>query len=172
MFGVWEEGSFRGVVVFSRGANNRIGSPYNLEQDEVCELTRVAMRTHDAPVSQCCSYAMKMMKRDNPGIRLIVSYADPYEDHHGGIYQAMNWVYTGTTPKDRRYIDSKGRRLHSRQVSTKGYEMQFGKKTRVPKPSECEVVMVPGKHKYLYPLDRAMRRQIEPLAKPYPDPID
>jgi len=25
-----------------------------------------------------------------------------------------------------------------------------------------------GKHKYLYPLDRAMRRQILPLAQPYP----
>ena len=27
---------------------------------------------------------------------------------------------------------------------------------------------MPGKYKYLFPLDDAMRKQIEPLRKPYP----
>lgn len=30
------------------------------------------------------------------------------------------------------------------------------------------LVIVSGKHKYLYPLDKAMRKQIAPLAQPYP----
>ena len=32
-----------------------------------------------------------------PGIELIVAFADQGEDHHGGIYQASNFVYTGTS---------------------------------------------------------------------------
>ena len=38
-------------------------------------------------------------------------------------------------------------------------------------PHEVESVDLLPKHKYLYPLDRAMRRQITPLAKPYPKRI-
>ncbi|WP_239873981.1 hypothetical protein [Yersinia enterocolitica] len=44
--GAWEDGKFIGVVIFSRGANNHIGQPYSLQQDQVCELTRVALRQH------------------------------------------------------------------------------------------------------------------------------
>ena len=33
---------------------------------------------------------------------------------------------------------------------------------------EAAYVDAVTKYKYLYPLDRAMRRQIEPLRKPYP----
>ena len=32
----------------------------------------------------------------------------------------------------------------------------------------AQKVTVEGKHKYLMPLDRKMRKQIAPLAKPYP----
>jgi len=32
----------------------------------------------------------------------------------------------------------------------------------------AEQVMMGDKHKYVYPLDAAMRAQIQPLAKPYP----
>lgn len=41
--GVWEDGSFIGVVIFSRGANNHIARPFNLTQTEVVELTRICI---------------------------------------------------------------------------------------------------------------------------------
>jgi hypothetical protein len=36
------------------------------------------------------------------------------------------------------------------------------------KPDNAIPVRMPGKYRYLYPLDSAMREQIAPLAKPYP----
>ena len=39
---------------------------------------------------------------------------------------------------------------------------------RVHVDPQAEAVTVQGKHRYLYPLDRAMRRRILPLALPYP----
>src|SRR5690606_16022678 len=94
--GAWEDGAFIGVVIFSRGNASGIGKPYGLKQTEVCELTRVAMRNHVTPVSRILRFAIKFLKQRSPGIKLLVSYADPGQDHHGGIYQASNWIYTGT----------------------------------------------------------------------------
>ncbi len=167
--GVWEGGQFIGCVVFARGANNSLGKPFGLPQNEVCELVRVALGGHAAPVSKIVSIAIRILKKQSPGLKLIVSYADKNYGHHGGIYQAMNWVYVGTTSKDFCYITHDGRRLHSREVSESGFKKYFGEMRKVPKPSECkEKVLLLPKHKYLYPLTPEMRAKIEPLAQPYP----
>jgi hypothetical protein len=93
--GVWEDDSFRGVVLFSRGASPHLGRQYDLDHTQLCELTRIALREHDAPVSRIVSVALRFLRRSNPGLRLVVSFADPSQDHVGGIYQAGNWVFTG-----------------------------------------------------------------------------
>ena len=41
--------------------------------------------------------AVRMLKREMPGIRLLVSYADLNQGHEGRIYQASNWVFVGKT---------------------------------------------------------------------------
>lgn len=166
--GVWEDGKFIGCVLFSRGSTNNLGKPYGLEITEVCELTRVALTEHSVQVSQILAAAIKLLRRKEKGLRLIVSFADPEQNHHGGIYQATNWIYTGQSEPYDKFRDASGRVWHPRQVSATGYKKQYGEYRRVPKISECERVRVQGKHRYLYPLDRAMRRQIEPLRKPYP----
>ena len=94
-FGVWERDRFVGCVIFARGANLFVGDAYGLKQTEICELVRVAMTTHDTPVSQVVAHCLKMLAAGNPGIRLVVSYADSEQGHHGGIYQAGNWLYVG-----------------------------------------------------------------------------
>lgn len=165
--GVWENRLFIGTVIFSRGASPNLGAGYGLKSTEVCELTRVALTSHLSYTSQIVSRAMKLMRSSN-NIRLIVSFADTREGHHGGIYQAMNWVYTGKSNPKYEYKDKRGRIWHSRQVTTSGKARQFGQVTSVPKRADCERIRLNGKHRYLYPLDKAMRRQIMPLSKPYP----
>lgn len=166
--GVWEDAQFIGCVLFSRGANNNLGKPYGLDCTEVCELTRVALREHKTPVSRICAIALKMMLKTSPGLKLCVSYADPNQGHAGGIYQAGNWIYCGQTASDAKFIDKNGRAWHSRQVSASGYKREFGELRAVPKFADCKRVELIGKHRYLMPLDDAMRKQIEPLRKPYP----
>ena len=166
--GVWEDERFIGVVLFSRGANANLGKPYSISVTEVCELTRVALSKHGSPVSKVLSVALKMLKAKAPGLRLVVSYADPNHDHNGAVYQAGNWIYTGASNADFQAIDQTGRVWHSRQVSRSGVARQYGELRRVPKLGECAIVPLLGKYRYLYPLDAAMRAQIAPLAKPYP----
>jgi hypothetical protein len=168
--GVWESGDFIGAVVFGLGGGGATdGRRFGLARTyEMCELVRVALSAHTAPVSRIVKVALGMLKRRNPGIRLVVSYADPVQDHVGAIYQAGNWAYVGTSAPDHYFVSEDGKRYHSRSVHACGYAIHFGRKTYTPKPEEMTMVKTPGKHKYLMPLDDAMRAQIEPLRKPYP----
>jgi hypothetical protein len=165
--GVWENAKFIGVVIFSRGASSNLLKPYGLEQDEGCELTRVALTTHQSSVSKIVKLAMMFLGKNSPRLRLIVSFADPHKGHHGGIYQAGNWIYVGSTAPSCEYWHN-GKRLHSRQVSEKGWNIQQGAKRKTLKPSQCQIIRTPGKHRYLMPLDSEMRKKILPLSRPYP----
>jgi len=154
--GAWEDDKYIGCVLFSRGANANIGKPYGLEQTECVELTRIALTSHVSPVSQIMAVAIKFLMKENPGLHLIVSYADPEEGHHGGIYQATNWIYVGLSGSSEKVFYN-GRWVHKRTVdSVYGHHKGFPiKKTS-------------GKHTYLFPLNKKIKKQILPLSAPYP----
>lgn len=166
--GAWEDGRFIGVVIFSRGANNHIGQPYCLQQDQVCELTRVALRDHVSPVSQILAKAIKFLATVCPGLRLIVSYADKDQNHHGGIYQATNWIYEGLFGVGTlgAFI-VKGKKVHPRSVAAKGVKQSIEAVRQQLDPNAQEF-KTSGKHKYLMPLDKKMKKALLPRHKPYP----
>lgn len=166
--GVWEDDVFIGVVLFSRGACQHLLKKYGLEQTEGCELTRVALRAHQTPVSRIVAIAIKFLRRKCPGLRLIVSFADPFQGHVGGIYQAGNWIYSGRSASSVEYKDKNGRIWHARMVKKNGIGTVFGKKRRVMKTEDVTPIRKPGKHRYLMPLDNAMRKHLQAVAKPYP----
>ena len=164
--GAWEGGQYIGCVVFGRGGNNRIGEPFGLDQTEVCELVRIALSKHSAPVSRIASIAIKMLCKQSPGLRLLVSYADPDEGHHGGIYQAMGWLYAGSSVPQRE-LRVEGKWMHKRTASSL-YGTASPERIRRMTGLDVEYGPVQWKHTYYLPLDDDMRRRIAPLARPYP----
>jgi hypothetical protein len=162
--GAWEDAQFVGVVLFAWGMNRNLGSPYGLQMTECCELVRVAMKKHKTEVSRVVAIALRFLKKHSPGLRLVVSFADPEAGHHGGIYQAGNWLYAGRTAQGFEW------RVGERRLNKRAYTgIQFGKAGSVAEvPSNARKVITRGKYRYLMPLDDAMRKQIEPLRKPYP----
>ena len=163
-FGIWEDEKFIGVIIFGSGASPQIGCPYNLKSGEVCELVRIALTAHKSEVSKILSLALKFLKRSNGGLRLIVSYADPLQNHHGGIYQASNWIYSGTTvPCEWFQIVATGKMVHS-------HSYRRGRRGRATIDKANGVIRSVKlvKHKYLMPLDKAMKDQVQSLSKPYP----
>jgi hypothetical protein len=166
--GAWERDKFVGVVIFSRGATPSLLNPFGLQQTEGCELTRIAMTKHDTPVSRIVRLAIQFLKRNSSELRLIVSFADPSEGHHGGVYQAGNWIYSGQGSKSVEYIGPDGKRWHARMIKKQGWTTVQGKRRKTLTPNQCTPVEKPGKHRYLMPLDEDMRQRIMPLAKPYP----
>lgn len=157
--GVWEDRAFIGVVIYGVGATQSLVKRYGLTPQQGCELVRVALSCHVTPVSRIVAISLMFLKKSNPGLRLVVSFADPEKGHIGGIYQAGGWVFGGETQVSDEYL-YKGKRWQGRSFRNlfKGLE----------KDPRVSIVKGSSKYRYLMPLDEAMRRQIEPLRKPYP----
>jgi hypothetical protein len=165
--GVWETDTYIGAVIFGPGSCDRLGRAYGCNPQQACELLRVALTEHRAPVTRIVSQSLRIIRGAYPGLRLVVSYADPVQGHVGAIYQAGNWIYVGTSAPDTVYYDRAGVRHHSRNVKLRSYRDASGVVNHA-RSLMVRSEIVPGKHKYLMPLDDAMRAQIEPLRKPYP----
>ena len=161
--GAWEDGRFIGAVIIGTGASSSLGGPYGLKWNECSELVRVALSRHRCRVSSIVSKAIRLFSNQSPNIRLLVSFADPREGHVGSIYQAMNWIYTGKSQDSTAY-ELNGKLLHTRAFTVSAWYGGVNRKI----PAGATKTKLPGKHRYLYPLDRAMRKQIAPLAQPYP----
>lgn len=164
--GVWENARFIGAVIFGRGASSEIGSPFGLQQSEVCELCRVALGPHQTPTSRIVSIAVRLLRRQSPGLRLIVSYADPEEGHHGGIYAAMGWLFIGTTNRES-LIRLHGRLFHPRTVASR-YRTRSIDWLRAHVAADAGHLRTQPKFRYALPLDAAMRGQLTPRVQPYP----
>ena len=159
--GAWENGDFIGCVVFGHGANPNIGSPYGLTINQCIELTRIALKSgHKSQVSRIIRLALRFLHKSQLGLKLIVSYADQAQGHHGGIYQAGNWIYVGSM-KGVPSLRYKGKVWHAKALRTSFPNL---------KHSDASIEKVPAgdKHKYLMPLDADMKARILPLSKPYP----
>lgn len=181
--GVWEDGRFVGVIVYSRGASPHLGAKWGLDHTEICELTRVALRDHVTPVSKMLAISIRMLRRSNPGLRLAVSFADPHKGHHGGIYQAAGWIYTGTSGETIEYfVGGKWKHVKSMYVP-RAFADRAGKDAawrhkkgvyyrlkRLGLLDSTPKRVLPGKHRYVYPLDPALRALAEERALPYPKP--
>jgi len=152
--GVWEDDKFIGVVIFGRGANRSLLSPYRLKQDEGCELVRIALKEHRNEVTKIVKIAIDLLKKLCNKLLLIISFADDGQGHIGSIYQGGNWIYTGYIKQKSKAI-YKGKIAHRRTFDAagiKGYESMDAHK----------------KYRYLMPLTKEMRDKVIHLKKDYP----
>ena len=168
-----DSGEWCGVVLFGTGAAPKIGSPFGLVQGQVLELVRVALNGKQPCTSKVVSEALKQLKKDCPLCRLVVLYADCDQNHLGTIYQATNWIYIGRVTEGQSHsflID--GKKIHEKSVRDfvlKRYS--DGSIDNIKKAFHTDNVQkfyTQGKEKYLFPLDKQIRKKIEQLRKPYP----
>lgn len=181
-YNVWNgRGEWCGCVIFGLGANAKIGQFCGLKMGEIIELVRVALNGKQESTSMAVAKSLKRVKQDLPKVRLVVSYADIDQNHLGTIYQATNWIYVGETGKgapgfyvsvggaERRKVHP--RMLHHIKLNINGYLVPCPQNISAIRtfldPNAYEVKSR-GKRKYLYPLDKKIRNEIEPLSLPYP----
>jgi hypothetical protein len=166
--GVWEDDKFRGAVIYGLGSNRHIARPFGLKDTEVCELVRVALAPgREHPTSRCVAVSLKLLRRQSPGLKLVVSYADAGQGHVGTIYQAGGWIYLCTS--DQSYIRVRGVVEHPRTLydrfGRQGQSIPWLKANVDPR---AERVPMAPKHKYVLPFDKKFRRELESRALPYP----
>lgn len=94
-----KESKLIGVVIYSqpagRGAAESISESVKI--DECLELIRlVILDGYGKNIeSWFISQSFKLLKRDFPHIKVIISYSDTEQNHRGIIYQATNFLFTG-----------------------------------------------------------------------------
>lgn len=84
----------------------------------VYELNRLC-RTEDLqkPLSQFVSWCLRQLKEMN---WIIVSYSDTQMNHHGYIYQACNFLYTGKTKSRTDMFTASGKHCRHYKVEEQG----------------------------------------------------
>lgn len=178
-YNVWNaDGEWCGVVLFGTGATPNLARPYGMAQGEVLELVRVALNGKQETTSMAVGGAIKELKKDAPMCKLIVSYADADQNHFGTIYQATNWIYTGIeNVGSRGAFIVHGKKMHPKSVYAKMVVDENGVKRHCPQTLEAvrkyidpnaTEFLTKGKRKYIYPMNKKVRRQFIHLAKPYP----
>lgn len=165
-----------GVVLYGTGANNNLATQYKLKQGNVIELVRMALNGKQESTSKTLAISLKLIKKDLPLVKLVISYADKDQNHKGTIYQATNWFYTGVSmlnTTDSSWI-IKGKRYHGRIISDwiklKGGLNGLSRKEFLQKyyDSNAKEYITKGKIKYIYPLDKSLLLLCKSLSKPYP----
>lgn len=148
-----------GVILFGGGAGAYMGKPYGLFYGQYLELTRMALNGKQDSTSKAMSIAIKLIKKSNPTVKLLISYADKGQDHYGTIYQATNWYFVEDIKSSGEEVFYKGKWCHNRTPSSKLSIEEYRKLQKRKKP---------GKYKYIYPLNNSIISLCKSLSKPYP----
>ena len=93
----------------------------------------------------------------------IISYADSGQNHHGYIYQATNWIYTGMSGENMEYKKN-GKNFHPRTLFSK--YGSCGKDTAIE--NGYEVGNSTAKHRYFYFIGNKKEVKQMRQALPYP----
>ena len=154
--GVWEDGRFVGAIIYGVGATPRIAQPFGLKSTQVCELVRVALAPGRYwPTSRCVAKSLKLLSKQSPGLKIVVSYADRAQGHKGTIYQACNFTFLGETFQ--RYLRVRGRMVHPRTLYDRygrgGQRLAWLHANVDP---HAKWVKLPAKLKYAYEFDRRL----------------
>ena len=157
-FGLFCNKILIGVCTFGSPASHSLcigicGEGYS---DKVIELNRLCLNDHD--IKNLTSYFLSNCLKLIPKSLVIVSYADTLQNHHGYIYQATNWLYTGMT-KERTDISTEDGK-HSRHYN-KNADYSINRKIRS------------SKHRYVYftgtkKLKKQMLSNLKYEIMPYP----
>lgn len=94
---------------------------------------------------------------------IIVSYADTSQGHHGYIYQATNWIYTGLSAKRTERYDVNNPNKHSKSVTESNKANYLNLATR-DRPQKHRYIFFTGNKKEV----KHLRSQLKYQEKPYP----
>ena len=177
-FGIYKEKNLIGVCSYGRPMSPALvkGSFNGLFQDHFLELNRLVIDENSE--KNILSFFVSQTLKKLPSPNVIVSYADTSQNHHGYIYQATNWIYTGLSAKRPDYKIKGLEHLHSASItdSLGRTDKKDIKQIQLLKKKYGEdfyMVDRPRKHRYFYVLGNKKQRKemIKNLAykvEPYP----
>jgi len=121
-FGLYIDDVLSGVCTFGFPPNYNYNDGACVFNEYKCltlELNRLVV--NDGLPKNSLSFFVSSCLKMLPKPSCIVSYADQNQGHNGYIYQATNWIYTGTSTPKHKYVFEDGSTIDiRRRLDSKG----------------------------------------------------
>lgn len=153
-YGLYDNKTLNGVLTIGtppcRFYNDGIGVFDNYKVDTK-ELNRLCI--NDNLEKNVLSYFVSQVLKLLPRPMCIVSFADANANHHGYIYQATNWIYTG--------IGGASKSFYNHTLNKEMHMRHYGE--YIKRGDECEIIDLEGKYRYFMFLGN--RKEVREMKK-------
>lgn len=152
------------IIVYSIPANKNISKfLLGMPDAKVWELTRLWAPDEHAPnlLTQAISRSVGWLRKIEPDLDALVSYADPNVGHTGGVYRAASWIAHGQSEEVRAYRSHSGE-IKARRAFHSGSKGMVKAEIEALGYSELKLL---GKFRFVKPLSRRARRKFTSVAQ-------
>ena len=170
-FGLFDSDKMQGIVTYGTPVSSTLRNLWD-NKYKLMELNRLVI--NEGLEKNALSFLVGQSFKLLPKPLVLVSYADTSKNHHGYIYQATNWIYTGLSAVFKDYYVKGMEHLHNGTVM----DLSRGKENRVEWLREKfgdNLIMIdrPRKHRYFYFIGnkielKDMRKMLPYKIEPYP----
>lgn len=150
-YGLYDDKELVGICTYGKPSSNtlRIGVCGKEYSEYVYELNRLIV--NDNMPKNIHSFFIAKTFKLLPSPLILVSYADTSKNHHGYIYQATNWIYTGLSAKRTDWKVKGMEQLHGQTIA----DLSRGHKDRAKYMRDrfgdnFYLEDRPRKHRYIY----------------------
>ncbi len=174
-FGCFLDKRLHGVMSFGPSINKKgtINLVEGTAWNGFIELNRMAFDDFLPKYSEsrCISIAMKLIKKNAPHIKWVISFADGTQCGDGTIYRASGFKLVGIA-KNAGICKINGKIAHIKKTYDLGLTTSFLKKSDIPKLKErnIDVELLEGYQlKYIYFIDKKMESNLTKPIIPFSD---
>jgi hypothetical protein len=171
-FGLFNnENILNGVITYSTPVSSNLRGIFNNEF-KLIELNRLVI--NEGLEKNCLSFFVSQSLKMLPSPLVIISYADTSQNHHGYIYQATNFIYTGLSAKRTDWKIKGLEHLHGATIA----DLSRGKENRAEWMRQkygdnFYLEDRPRKHRYFYFIGskndcKKMKKMLPYDIEPYP----
>jgi hypothetical protein len=171
-FGLYDQNNIlNGVVTYGTPVSSTLRNLWH-NKYKLYELNRLVINENSE--KNTLSFLVSQSLKKLPSPCVIVSYADTSKNHHGYIYQATNFIYTGLSIPFKDYLVKGLEHLHHTTIE----DLSRGQENRLEwlrNKFGDKLIQIdrPRKHRYFYFIGNKMQKKdilkmLPYQIKPYP----
>ena len=185
-FGAFLDGNLHGVMIYGSSTDKSkiIGLVEGTGWNEFLELNRMAFDDYlpRNSESRCIAQSIRLIKKQAPHIKWIISFADGCQCGDGTIYRASGFILTGIKPNKSIILFPSGHRIAQITVTAEWNSPQMKEECRLLhvehkyRPAS-EYIKLGAKYlsgyqlRYIYFIDKSYRERLTVKELPF-DTID
>ena len=172
-FGCFLDDKLHGVMSYGSSINKKgtINLVAGTKWNGFIELNRMAFDDYLPKYSEsrCIAISMRLLKKNAPHIKWVISFADGTQCGDGTIYRASGFKLVGVS-KNAGICKINGKVAHIKKTYDMGLTTSFLKKSDIPKlkKQNIDVELLEGYQlKYIYFIDKSLEKDLTKPVLPF-----